>query len=226
MKNKRKNEKSLRVLFGTTFTRKAALQELDMKTTLLLQQDLIKQPIPEILRRTRKPLPTALQWHIVATVSHAPLSPVTTLWLTLKPNAVPDIVLRGYARDVAIYVTERVFPTSSVAWRIIKCLDFNAGTVQLSALAALGDAREAARGTQASAGNENIRLAANALERAASEDPLEAAIGVSEVAVEAYRALQAPDEGFVVAALATKMSRLCTKALEQHPQKDILKARL
>jgi len=224
MKKKHKNR--LAALFGEEFTYQVALRELDMKTKLLLHQDANGLPFAKMLLRTQKPLPTELQWYTVATISHIPLSPVTLLWLALKPNAVPFLVLRSYARDIAIYITERAFPVSATAWRIVRCLDFNAGVVQLRALEELDAARGWARSMQAGASNENIRLAAVALEEAANDDALKAAIGVSEAAVLATRALRVPDDGSVVTALARKMSRLCTKALEQHPQKDVLKAQI
>lgn len=217
----------LETYMGFSGTIEASLVDLDRATDLLNHDEFVEGGrVPDVLRRKKKPLPDKLQWPIVATLCSTRLRPMTVLWLALKPNALPDIVLRAWVRETAEYLIERAFTQSVKAWNVAGVLDQLSKSIQLVTLERLERGRDVAKQLYAGAQNEHQRMVALALFNLLQEDPREAMVAGAGFAIDGRKALRVRDEGAVVIALATKLRRLCEKALEKHPQKDLLKQQI
>lgn len=212
---------------GFKATADAALVDLDRATDLLNHDEFVNgMRLPDVLRRKRKPLPDKLQWPIVTTLRSSNLRPMTTLWLALKPNAIPEPVLRAWVRDTAEYLAERALTQSVTAWEIVDILKQLSKAVRLAVLDKLPHARDLAKQIYAVAQNEHQRSVALALFSLLNENFRDGMINAVGFAVDGRKALRVRDDGAVVTAIATRLRKLCEKALEKHPQKDLLKQQI
>lgn len=200
-------------------TQRAALVDLDGATRLLI----FDEEMTRILRRKKKDIPLQYQWPIVTALSKPGTKPITKLWLGLKPNALPEPILRGFVRDGASYIVGHAWPQSDRAWRVVSVLEQCARVHQLSTLAKLEEARELCAALEASAHTDSHKAAAQALFASVMDDAREAALLMCAKAIEAKTALHAPNEGAIVLVLSKKLTSLCERALRQHPQQNILR---
>lgn len=200
-------------------TSRAAMVDMDAHTKLLVYDfDILRY-----LRRKKEDIPEKYQWPIITALTKPGTKPVSRLWLGFKRNALPLPVLRGFVREGADFVVGRTFPKSDHGWRICSILEMCARVNCVFTLDKLKEARELAEALKRAAHTESHACAAEALRMAASDDVRKAAILLCAKAVEARVALQSPNEGAVVSAMAKILSRLCEKALKQHPQGDVLR---
>lgn len=212
---------------GFKATADAALVDLDKVTDLLNHDEFADgKRIPDILRRKRKPVPDKLQWPIVTALRSSNLRPMTTLWLALKPNALPEPILRGWVRDTGEYLAERALTQSMKAWEIVDVLKQLSKSARLAVLDKLPHARDIAKQIYAGAQNEHQRSVALALFSLLNENFRDGMINAVGFAVDGRKALRVRDDGAVVVALATRLRKLCEKALDKHPQKDLLKQQI
>jgi len=205
-------------------TTDAALLDIDKSTDLLSHDEYADGArVPDVLRRKKKPLPDKLQWPIVATLQTSRLQPITVLWLALRINALPVPILRAWVKEVAEYLVERALTESGRAWDMVDILKQLSETVDLATLAQLARGREIAKLLYVGSRNERQRCIVLALFSLMDEDIRMALINAIGFAVDGCAALRVRDEGTVITALSTRLRRLCAKALEKHPQKELLK---
>lgn len=200
-------------------TAQSALIDFDAHTRLLL----VDREIVRYLLRKREGVPERYQWPITTAISKPGLKPISRLWAGLKPNALPVPILRGFVRDGAAYIVGHAFPKSGRGWRVVSILEGYATVSQMSTLDKLREAVDLCTEMKEAAHTESHANAAEALRGAAVSDPREGALHLCAHAVEAKLALHSPNGGAVVTVMAKLLSRLCEKALKQHPQGDILR---
>lgn len=200
-------------------TTRAALIDLDAHTRLLLTD----KDILRYLRRKKEDVHERYQWPIVTAISKPGTKPISRLWLGLKSNALPTPILRGYVRDVASYVVGHAFPKSGRGWRVVSILEGCAKVSRISTLDKLREAEELCGEMMESAHTRAHAAVAESLRGAVMADPREGAIHMCAHAIEGRSALHAPNQGAVLVVLSKILSRLCEKALKQHPQGDVLR---
>jgi hypothetical protein len=207
---------------GNKAASQAALVDLDKCTHLFACHNAL---VSNLLRKTMG-IEEQYQWPIVTALASPVLKPITRLWAGLKRGALPEPIILAFLRDGASYVVERAFNKSDRAWRVVTVLEQRARVNRLSTIAKLREAEEVGHGLYTSCHTVSQQKAVEALCSALAEDPLEGARQMCSKAVRARAALRAPDEGSIVIALSKKLSRLCDKALQQHPQADILRKKI
>lgn len=205
-------------------TEEAALDELDLRTGLL---DYVlpgyNVDVMEVLRRVQKPIPTDFQWPIVASLRHAKMQPMVVFWLALKPNALPEPIMRGWVYETFAYVVKRSHKQSARTWRIVSVLEELATAVTLRTIDRLSVGRQTARELYNEAHDANTQLLAAAMYYACQKDPVQAMSQSVVFLLDAYPALDCLQDFEVAETLARIVQRLCTQALQKHPQKDLLK---
>jgi len=183
-----------------------------------------RYPVERAMRYKKRLLPEIFQWPIVTVAAMSGFHPLVRCWLVFRKGAVPELIYRVIAAEVAEKAAKGLGDDWPHAWdiveRLYRCTRKRDRVDNLADLAAAQKLSSTYPVTP-----EKLALLC-ALGAAADLDPMPAAVVSAGWLIDGYKALDSPNDAVVSLWVGQLIQETCAKALAKHPQQTLLKSSL